>query len=315
MKKMVKEAAKLVGIAVTLSLVILVGVYFYEAQVTAGTPNYVAVTEDYTEASTEATTSKDAQTTEATEATTETTKVTEKATDATTEDTTTEVKSETDKEVEVPATQEATAPTEAATQAPTEAATEAPTAAPVVQATLFTDVTYSDVNGNKTSYATLDDLKASITVSALSDDQGYQAAIANKTKYADYAKQLLDLINAYRSANGLSQLAYNDTVATAAMHRAAESAYSNWNVTAYENGSKRHIRPNFQKASTIAAYYGISGNYGENYGRFFNTPAAILAGWQGSSTHNALLLGNYTQVGIGVAQASNGDYYWIAIFN
>ena len=100
------------------------------------------------------------------------------------------------------------------------------------------------------------------------------------------------------------------------MHRAAENAYSDWNMTAMENGSKRHIRPNFEKASSIGDVYGISGNFGENFGRIFNSPAEIVGAWQGSSSHNALLLStNYTQVGIGVAQDSFGDYYWVAIFN
>ena len=101
-----------------------------------------------------------------------------------------------------------------------------------------------------------------------------------------------------------------------AMHRAAESAYSDWNMTAYENGSKRHIRPNFEKASSIATEYGITGNFGENYGRYFDTPAEILNGWKNSDAHNALLLnGSYTKAGIGIAADSDGYLYWIAIFN
>ena len=100
------------------------------------------------------------------------------------------------------------------------------------------------------------------------------------------------------------------------MHRAAESAYADWNMTAMEGGAKRHIRPNFTKASTIASEYGIGGNFGENFGRWQASPSEIIAQWKTSSSHNALLLsGSYTKVGIGVAQDSYGDYYWVALFN
>lgn len=100
------------------------------------------------------------------------------------------------------------------------------------------------------------------------------------------------------------------------MHRAAESAYSDWNMTAYENGvTKRHLRPNFEKASTILGYYGLGGSYGENYGRYQESPEEILDGWKNSSSHNAVLLtGAYTRCGIGVAQDSEGYFYWIALF-
>ena len=101
------------------------------------------------------------------------------------------------------------------------------------------------------------------------------------------------------------------------MHRAAESAYADWNMTAKENGqTKRHIRPNFEKASSIKEQYGITGNFGENYGRNYATPEGILSGWQGSPAHNALLLSaSYDEIGIGVAQDSEGYFYWIALFN
>ena len=124
------------------------------------------------------------------------------------------------------------------------------------------------------------------------------------------------MINAYRTANGLPELSYNDNLTNAAMHRAAESAYADWNMTAKENGTKRHIRPNFEKASSIGAEYGITGNFGENYGRYHTSTTEILEGWQNSSAHNALLLSDkYTNIGIGIAKDSAGYFYWIAIFN
>ena len=344
MKKFLK-AVKLLGISVTASFAVLAVVYFFETRTIAGGNEYQAVAVDYvaTEAQTEEITE------EVTEKTTE--KVTEEVTEKTTEEVTEEV---TEKATEAPTVKETEAQTaapvqtEAQTAAPvqTEAQTEAPvqteaqTAAPIqteaqteapVQteaqtvaaqvkaapvASTLTDVVYKDGNGTEHKYATLDEAKAAINVPVLSDAEAKAAAKANKTAYAAEATEVVKLINDYRVANGLSKLTVNDTLSTAAMHRAAESAYSDWNMTAMENGAKRHIRPNFQKASSIAEEYGIGGSFGENFGRWFYTVDEIVEGWKASSAHNALLLsGDYTQIGIGIAQDSLGDYYWVALFN
>ncbi|MCM1308467.1 MAG: CAP domain-containing protein, partial [Butyrivibrio sp.] len=216
-------------------------------------------------------------------------------------------------EAPAPAPAPTVAPTEAPAPAPTEAATEAPVqqAAPAL-----TNVVYKDAYNNEYKYNSIEEAKAAVKVATLTDAEAKAAAQANKVTYAEFAQETLNRINDYRAANGLAALTYSDKAADAAMHRAAENAYADWNMTAMENGSKRHIRPNFEKAGTIADVYGISGNFGENFGRIFDTPADIIAAWQGSSSHNALLLSaDYTQVGIGVAQDSFGDYYWVAIFN
>lgn len=300
MKKFLK-AVKLFGIAATASFAVLAVVYFFETRTVAGSSEYKAVAVDYTEAAS----------VKETEAVT---------TVKTVEETKTETVKETVKEV---VTEEVTeAQTEPATVKATEPQTAAPavkaepqTAAPAAQTSL-TNVVYKDAEGSSHNYATLDEAKASIKVATLSDSEAKAAAKANKTAYASLASEVVNLINEYRTANGLAKLTVNDTLSTAAMHRAAESAYADWNMTAMEGGAKRHIRPNFTKASTIASEYGIGGNFGENFGRWQASPSEIIAQWKSSSSHNALLLsGSYTKVGIGVAQDSLGDYYWVALFN
>ena len=300
MKKFLK-AVKLFGIAATASFAVLAVVYFFETRTVAGSSEYKAVAVDYTE--------------------TASVKETEAVTTVkTVEETKTETVKETVKEV---VTEEVTeAQTEPATVKATEPQTATPavkaepqTAAPAAQTSL-TNVVYKDAEGSSHNYATLDEAKASIKVATLSDSEAKAAAKANKTAYASLASEVVNLINEYRTANGLAKLTVNDTLSTAAMHRAAESAYADWNMTAMEGGAKRHIRPNFTKASTIASEYGIGGNFGENFGRWQASPSEIIAQWKSSSSHNALLLsGSYTKVGIGVAQDSLGDYYWVALFN
>lgn len=289
MKKFLK-AVKLFGIAATASFAVLAVVYFFETRTVAGSSEYKAVAVDYTEAAS----------VKETEAVT---------TVKTVEETKTETVKETVKEV---VTEEVT---EAQTEPATVKATEPQTAAPAAQTSL-TNVVYKDAEGSSHNYATLDEAKASIKVATLSDSEAKATAKANKTAYASLASEVVNLINEYRTANGLAKLTVNDTLSTAAMHRAAESAYADWNMTAMEGGAKRHIRPNFTKASTIASEYGIGGNFGENFGRWQASPSEIIAQWKSSSSHNALLLsGSYTKVGIGVAQDSLGDYYWVALFN
>ncbi len=315
MKKFLK-AVKLFGIAATASFAVLAVVYFFETRTVAGSSEYKAVAVDYTEVAsvkeTEAVTTVKTVEETKTETVKETVKevVTEEVTEAQTE----------------PATVKATEPQTAApavkvepqtTPAPVASAVKAETqtAAPAAQTSL-TNVVYKDAEGSSHNYATLDEAKASIKVATLSDSEAKAAAKANKTAYASLASEVVNLINEYRTANGLAKLTVNDTLSTAAMHRAAESAYADWNMTAMEGGAKRHIRPNFTKASTIASEYGIGGNFGENFGRWQASPSEIIAQWKSSSSHNALLLsGSYTKVGIGVAQDSYGDYYWVALFN
>lgn len=312
MKKFLK-AVKLFGIAATASFAVLAVVYFFETRTVAGNSEYKAVAVDYTEAAsvkeTEAVTTVKTVEETKTETVKETVKevVTEEVTEAQTE----------------PATVKATEPQTVAPAVKTEPQTtpapavkaEPQTAAPAVQ-TALTNVVYKDAEGNSYNYASLDEAKASVKVAALSDSEAKTAAKANKTAYASQAAEVVNLINEYRTANGLAKLTVNDALSTAAMHRAAESAYADWNMTAMEGGAKRHIRPNFTKASTIASEYGIGGNFGENFGRWQASPSEIIAQWKSSSSHNALLLsGSYTKVGIGVAQDSSHGYYWVALFN
>lgn len=315
MKKFLK-AVKLFGIAATASFAVLAVVYFFETRTVAGNSEYKAVAVDYTEAAsvkeTEAVTTVKTVEETKTETVKETVKevVTEEVTEAQTE----------------PAAVKATEPQTAApavkaepqtTPAPATPAVKAEpqTAAPAAQTSL-TNVVYKDAEGSSHNYASLDEAKALIKVATLSDSKAKAAAKANKTAYASQASEVVNLINEYRTANGLAKLSVNDTLSTAAMHRAAESAYADWNMTAMEGGAKRHIRPNFTKASTIASEYGIGGNFGENFGRWQASPSEIVAQWKSSSSHNALLLsGSYTKVGIGVAQDSLGYYYWVALFN
>lgn len=318
MKINFRKLAKLVGILTAVVIVTLTGVYFIQTRTIASNRTYKAVivnveTEEATVASTEAVT-EEHKIIEETAAVTEDAVATEEAT------TTAEAVTETE-----PATTETVTTTEAVTEP--EVVTEPETVVATTPSTEIQKTTAQENNSDYTNvvfknatdvykFDTLAEAKASVNVDKLSDEAARSVAKSNEALYASQVEELVGLINEYRTANGLPKVDLTANLTDAAMHRAAESAYSDWNMTAYENGSKRHIRPNFEKASSIATEYGITGNFGENYGRYFNTPAEILDGWKNSEAHNALLLNvSYTKAGIGIAADSDGYLYWIAIFN
>lgn len=296
MKTNFKRLFKLIGILTAVVIVTLTGIYFIQTRTIASNRTYKAVTvnveaEEATADSTEAVT-EEQQTTENTTTVEETVATTEEIETATTE-----------------------AVTETAAAAVTEPVTEVHKTTSQVNNSDYTNVVFKNATDTY-KFDTLTAAKEAVNVKRLSDEAARSLAKSNETLYASQVEELVGLINEYRTANGLNKVDLTANLTDAAMHRAAESAYSDWNMTAYENGSKRHIRPNFEKASSIATEYGITGNFGENYGRYFDTPAEILNGWKNSDAHNALLLnGSYTKAGIGIAADSDGYLYWIAIFN
>lgn len=180
----------------------------------------------------------------------------------------------------------------------------------------YTNIVYKTL-GKELHFDTMEQAKSELSnIERLSDDEVKQNVKENKIKYGDLVNEIVEMINAHRIANGLSALTVSDTLMNASMHRAVESAYAKWGMTAYLDGSKKHIRPNFERASSIMQEYNITGAFGEVYGRYQKTPLDIVNAWKNSSSHNATLLrGYFTQIGIGVAQDSNGYYYWFAEFN
>ncbi|MGN0327392.1 MAG: CAP domain-containing protein [Lachnospira sp.] len=198
-------------------------------------------------------------------------------------------------EAETEATTEAVAQTEATTEAvaQTEVQTEATT-----QAEAQTEA--------QTEAAT------QAQVSAPSQDDVYSAkAKVNTNTYSSYINQVYALINQERAAAGVKAVALDNDLNVMACHRAVEQADNNW----WEISGGHHIRPNGKQASSICYYYGEYGYFGENMGRFYATPQDIMAGWHNSPAHyQCMISGDYNRVGVGVAQDSEGYYYWVAIF-
>lgn len=252
-------------------------------QAAAGTVEELS-TESYSQAMTQAAVKTTTAASETTTATAETVATTEAVTTVT--EATTEVKAE------------------AATAAPVyqEPATEATRyeapalAAPVAEAPVYEEPA----------------TEAATEAPAQSEDDYYAGkARANAGTYSSYINQVYNLINQERAAAGKKAVSLDSSLTQMACHRAVENADNN----CFTISGGHHVRPNGKNASSICYYYGIYGSYGENMGRYQMTPQEIVTGWHNSASHYACMTDSeYSRVGIGVAQDSEGYYYWIAIF-
>lgn len=120
-----------------------------------------------------------------------------------------------------------------------------------------------------------------------------------------YAKQVLSLVNTERAKEGLAPLSWNTQVAKAAGVRAVEI-----------QTSFSHTRPNGSNFSTVLRENGV--NYrgtGENIAWGQKTPEQVVNAWMNSAGHRANIMNkNFTTLGVGYVQNTNGTPYWVQLF-
>lgn len=115
---------------------------------------------------------------------------------------------------------------------------------------------------------------------------------------------LTDLINQYRTTNGMAALTYDSVVADVAQVH-TEYMASIGELTPIMNGEDlttrlvlRHLGP------------GPTGTAGAYLARGYSDPQTLFAAMSGQ---NAIMLGNYTRLGIGMANPGTGNY-WTVLF-
>ncbi len=114
----------------------------------------------------------------------------------------------------------------------------------------------------------------------------------------EYAYEVLNLVNAQRSAVGLAPLTMDADLMDTAMQRAAECVLS-----------FSHTRPNGMDC--FAACDKMSG---ENIAVGNNTPESVVKSWMGSAGHKAnIMSGYYSSIGVGCFK-QNGILYWVQCF-
>lgn len=116
--------------------------------------------------------------------------------------------------------------------------------------------------------------------------------------------EVFNLVNQYRSENGLSKLAYRNDLQSVADLRAREI------VTNFS-----HTRPNGTSCFTAVKEAGISYSaVGENIAYGQKSADAVMTAWMNSSGHRAnILSSNYTGMAVGLYE-QNGVKYWVQIF-
>jgi len=113
-------------------------------------------------------------------------------------------------------------------------------------------------------------------------------------------------VNDHRRSIGLKQLEYNDYIEKIAAKHSSNMASGK--VDFGHDGFKK-------RCTTITKKYG-SGETGENvaYGTENVTVSEIVVSWLNSPGHKKNIEGNYSETGIGIAQAKDGTYYYTQIF-
>ena len=114
-------------------------------------------------------------------------------------------------------------------------------------------------------------------------------------------------INEYRNVQGLSPLTLNARISQQAQIHSQNMASNN---TSFSHADfKFRIKNIAQKITYKTAAENIAFNQG------YNDPGKqAITGWINSPSHQKNMVGNYNLTGVGVAQNSQGEYYFTQIF-
>lgn len=132
----------------------------------------------------------------------------------------------------------------------------------------------------------------------------------NISSHYSQITELYNLINEARRNSGLSDLILSPQLNKVSTYRALEMAEN-------ENGTSQvsHTRPNGMSFSSVAREFGVGYNMiGENICDILSDSNSVNSAFYNSDSHRNNMLGDFTYVGIGIAVANNGVYYWVETF-
>lgn len=145
-------------------------------------------------------------------------------------------------------------------------------------------------------------LSAWFALTAFADGDIVTVDIQGTYRY-DYAYEVLTLVNSTRAAKGLPLLTMDQSLLETGMLRAAEC---------YVYFS--HTRPDGSSCTT--AFRPLNNWKAENIAAHQSTPSAVMDSWINSAGHYANIMGtNFTSIGVGCFQSSNGRFYWTQAFD
>lgn len=124
-------------------------------------------------------------------------------------------------------------------------------------------------------------------------------------KSGGVSDDVIDLVNSERSAQRRSSLKSDETLNMIAEQRAREIAVK-----------FSHTRPDGSKCSSLLQENDIVNVYaGENIAAGHRSAEEVMNTWMNSDGHRKNILNeNYTRIGVGVYEASNGTIYWVQVF-
>ncbi|QAT51310.1 hypothetical protein EQM14_10730 [Caproiciproducens sp. NJN-50] len=125
--------------------------------------------------------------------------------------------------------------------------------------------------------------------------------------YADFQNQVVQLVNQERTSRGLSALSVDTALTKTATLKSQDMA---------KLGYFDHTSPTYGSPFDMMKQFGISyRTAGENIAMGQTSPQQVMTGWMNSEGHRANILNSsYTKIGVGIAQNSNGQYYWTQQF-
>ena len=128
---------------------------------------------------------------------------------------------------------------------------------------------------------------------------------APTTSPTAYDDEILTLINDHRRSIGKPALAKNQVMWEQANGHSRNMASGR--VPFGHDGFDARI-------ATIRAALGSGGSAGENVAMGYNSAAAVVNAWLGSTGHRTNIEGNSTRTGISAVQTSTGTWYYTQIF-
>ena len=123
------------------------------------------------------------------------------------------------------------------------------------------------------------------------------------TNVSSYEQEILDLINAHRTSNGLSRLALLDAIKT------QTNAHTDYMINA---GAISH--DNFNQRSAYLRENADARSTAENVASGYSTAQAVVNGWLNSQGHRQNIEGNYTHFHLTAKQSGNNRWYYTNIF-
>ena len=140
-----------------------------------------------------------------------------------------------------------------------------------------------------------------------SDNIAYGNLTAVESDVSQQAKDVLSLVNAERTKNGLKELTLSSDLVDIANTKAKDMA---------DNNYFSHTSPTYGSPFEMLQSFGITyKSAGENIAAGQKTAQAVMDSWLNSSGHRANILGSsYTELGVGYVSGGSYGTYWVQEF-